>query len=307
MELRQIRSFVVVAEELHFGRAAIRLNIAQPAVTAQIQALEKEVGVQLFFRSTRRVQLTEAGKVFHGQCLQILRDIDRSCAMTQAVAGKDVEKITIGTIYPATFGILSQFLSRIRDRYPKIRIHIHSGTTDAIIRDIERGNINLGFVRPIENIGSLRWQAITRERYLLAIASDNPLCRKKQICLEDLRRQTIISFSRSSHSQVDDQYFLDRFREYGLESQITYTCNDSLAMVALVSAGIGVGFVPEWVAGTHAGNIQLKSVEGVDLRIGLGLAWSIEDPTANRDNIVELGRQLIDHQTLSGAAPSARK
>lgn len=305
MELRQIRSFVVVAEELHFGRAAIRLNIAQPAVTAQIQALEREVGVQLFSRSTRRVQLTEAGRVFHEQCLQILRDIDRTCAMTQAVAGKDVEKITIGTIYPVTFGILPQFLKRIRARYPNIRIHIHSGTTDAIVRDIERGNINLGFIRPIDNIGSLRWQAITRERYLLAVGNDNPLCRKKQILLEDLRRQTIISFSRSSHSQGDEQYFLDVYRQYGLESQIVYTCNDSLAMVSLVSAGVGVGFVPEWVAGTPGRNFQVRQVEGVDLRIGLGLAWSAEDPTANRDSIIELGRQLVDHHTLfSGDAMS---
>jgi DNA-binding transcriptional LysR family regulator len=293
MELRQIKTFVVVAEELHFGRAADRLNIAQPAVTAQIQGLEKELGVQLFSRSTRRVLLSEAGAVFHERCLQILRDIDRSCTMTQAVAGKDVSKITIGTIHPATFGVLPRFLARISNRYPDIRIHIHNGTTDAIVREIERGQINLGFIRPIEKIGSLRWQAITREKWRLAMAYDNPLCSKETITLEDLRRQRIISFSRSSKS-YSENYFMEKFKEYELESQIAYTCNDTLAMLALVSAGVGVGFVPEWVTGTPGRNFQLRSVEGVDLWIGLGLAWSTEDPTANRDSIIELGRELVD-------------
>lgn len=124
MDLRQIKTFVVVAEELHFGRAAARLQIAQPAVTAQIQALERQLGVPLLIRSTRRVQLTEAGMIFNSRCIDILRDIDRTCLATQAVAGKDLHQITIGTIYPATFGVLPNFVSRINQRFPEARIHI---------------------------------------------------------------------------------------------------------------------------------------------------------------------------------------
>ena len=169
MDLRQIKTFVVVAEELHFGRAAARLQIAQPAVTAQIQALERQLGVSLLIRSTRRVQLTDAGMIFNSRCINILRDIDRTCLATQAVAGQDLHQITIGTIYPATFGVLPNFVARINQRFPETRIHIHNGNTVGIVREIERGNINLGFIRPVENIGSLRWQSIHREKYLLAI------------------------------------------------------------------------------------------------------------------------------------------
>ena len=292
MEIRQIRTFIVVAEELHFGRAALRLQIAQPAVTAQIQALERQLGVPLLTRSTRRVQLTEAGAVFNLRCIDILRDIDRTCAVTQAVAGKDMSQITIGTIHPATFGILPDFISRINTRYPNVRIHIHNGSTEDIVREIERGNINLAFVRPIENIGSLRWQSIHREKYLLAISHDNPLCRQNVIHLNDLRKQKIISFSRSNTSYTDT-YFIEKFKEYELEQQISYTCNDTLAMLALVSSKVGVGFVPEWVTQIPGRNFELRTVEGIDLRIGLGLAWSTDDPTANRDSIIELCRSLI--------------
>jgi DNA-binding transcriptional LysR family regulator len=293
MELRQIRTYVVLAEELHFGRAALRLQIAQPAVSAQIQALERELGIPLLTRSTRRVQLTEAGAVFNTRCLDILRDIDRTCSLTQAVAGKDMTQITIGTIHPATFGVLPDFISRINQRYPDVRIHIHNGNTEDIVREIERGNINLAFIRPIENIGSLRWQAIHRERYLLAISHDNPLCQQNTIHLNDLREQRIISFSRYNKSYTD-AYFIEKFKEYGLDKQISYTCNDTLAMLALVSAKVGVGFVPEWVTEIPGRNFELRKVEGVDLRIGLGLAWSTDDPTANRDSIIELCRPLIE-------------
>ena len=291
MDLRQMSTFVAVAEELHFGRASIRLNLAQPAVTAQVQTIEKELGVPLLIRSTRRVQLTPAGSVFYERCVQLLRDVDETCAVTQAVAGKAASKITIGTIHPATFGVLPDFLARIGRRYPDIRIHIRNGTTESIVRDIERGQVNIGFVRPLDNNGALRWQAITEERYLLAVAKDNALAEAQTITLEDLRRQKIISFSRSNLSYTE-RYFLETFREHELSDRIVYTCDDTLSLIALVSAGVGVGFVPEWAANLPNRNFRLKVVEEIDLRIGLGLAWSNQDPTANRDDIIEIGRQL---------------
>lgn len=291
MELRQIKSFVVVAEELHFGRAAGRLNIAQPAVTAQIQALERELGVQLFVRSTRKVYLTEAGNVFLERGLRILRDLDQSRSATQAAAGRGVGKITIGTTHSATFGVLPSFLSRIGRLHPDISIHIHNGTTDDIVRGIERGHINLGFIRPIDNSGSLRWQVIAREKFQLAISNENSLCRKDAVTLGDLRQQRIISFARANQS-YSERYFSAKFREYALENQIACTCNDTLSMVALVSAGVGVGFVPEWVTATPGRNFQLRSVDGVDLSINLGLAWSTDDPIADRGDILDLARDL---------------
>jgi DNA-binding transcriptional LysR family regulator len=291
MELRQISYFVAVAEELHFNRAAAKLNIAQPALSVQIQALEKELGLALLTRSTRRVQLTKAGSVFYERCVRILADIDNSFVVTQAVAGKDVQKITIGTIYPATFGVLPTFLAKIGKRYPDIRIHVATGTTDSIIRDIERGQVNLGFIRPIENIGSLRCMNITQERYLLAISTGNPLAEKPKITLDDLRKQKVISFSRSNLTYTE-KYFHDRFKEHDLSDCIAYTCDDTLSLVSLVSAGIGVGFVPEWTADLPQRNFRLRDVEGIDFKIGLAIAWNNDDPTANRDDIVEMARGL---------------
>lgn len=188
MEFRQMRCFATLAEELHFGRAAATLSMAQPALSVQIQTLEKELGVQLLIRSTRRVQLTKAGEVFYERCINVLREIENSSAIVRAVAGKNVDRITIGTIYPATFGVLPLFLNKLGKRFPDIQIHVSSGSTDAIIRDLEKGRINLGFIRPVENIGSLRWQSIANERYLLAVPLGSRLETAETVTMSDLKR-----------------------------------------------------------------------------------------------------------------------
>lgn len=291
MELRQLSLFVAVAEELHFGRAAARLNIAQPAVSVQIQALERDLGVQLLIRSTRRVQLTKAGAVFHERCQRLLSDLDNSCNVARAIAGKDMKKLTIGTIYPATFGVLPDFLARIGRRFPDIKIHIRTGTSEAIIREIELGHINLGFVRPLENIGSLRCLGIAHERYLLAMTRDAALAQKDAIVLEDLRREKIIAFSRSNLSYTEG-YFYKLFREHSLLENVAYTCDDTLSLVSLVASGLGVGFVPEWTSGLPDRDLVLRKVGDVDFNVGLSIAWNKEDPTANRDEIIDIARSM---------------
>lgn len=291
MELRQLSLFVALAEELHFGRAATRLNIAQPALSVQIQNLERELGVQLLIRSTRRVQLTKAGADFNERSKRILSDIDKSCSVARAIAGKDLKKLTIGTIYPATFGILPAFLAKIGRRYPDIKIHVRTGTSEAIIREIELGTVNIGFIRPLENIGSLRCRGIGYERYLLAMATSNPLARSGKVRLDDLRSEKIIAFSRSNLSYTEG-FFYQKFREYDLLGSIAYTCDDTLSLASLVSSGLGVGFVPEWMRELPNGEVTLKEVEGVDLKVGLSIAWNKEDPTANRDEIIEMAGSL---------------
>jgi DNA-binding transcriptional LysR family regulator len=287
MELRHLRYFVAVAEELHFARAASKLNIAQPALSQQIQSLEKELGVKLLVRSTRNVALTDAGSAFYDRSLAILNEVESSAALARAAAGEELRKIRIGTIYPATFGILPGFLSRIRSRYPAIKLHIKSDTTDNIVRDIERGSLNLGFIRPAQNMGSLAHKTLCKERYLLAVANENPLSRKQEIGLDELRSQRIIAFVRSNLTYTE-KYFDRLFRDHGLAERISYTCNDTLSLIALVSAGAGVGFVPEWAEGFANRKFVLRKVKEVDLDIGLALAWNRKDPIAHKDDIIEI-------------------
>ncbi|MBB3565319.1 DNA-binding transcriptional LysR family regulator [Rhizobium sp. BK512] len=292
MELRQLSYFVAVAEELHFGRAAAKVNITQSGLSDAILALEKELGVQLLLRTTRRVELTRAGASFYERSVRMISELELSKEIVRSIAGKTSRRIAIGTVYPATIGVLPSFLSRIGRKYPDIRMHIESGTTDDIIRHIEAGRINLGFIRPVENIGSLRFFSIAHERYLLAVAKESALSARSEIDLEDLRSEKIISFSRQNRS-YSEQYFAEKFEEYDLTDNVAYTCDDTFSLVSLVSAGLGIGFVPEWTQDLPNRGFELKKVRGVDFKIGLGVAWNREDPTAARDDIIDIARSLV--------------
>ncbi len=292
MELRQLSYFVAVAEELHFGRAAAKVNITQSGLSDAILALEKELGVQLLLRTTRRVELTRAGASFYERSVRMISELELSKEIVRSIAGKTTRKIAIGTVYPATIGVLPAFLARIARKYPDIRMHIESGTTDDIIRHIEAGRINLGFIRPVENIGSLRFFSIAHERYLLAVAKESALSARSEIDLEDLRSEKIISFSRQNRS-YSERYFTEKFEEHDLTDNVTYTCDDTFSLVSLVSAGLGIGFVPEWTQDLPNRGFELKKVRGVDFKIGLGVAWHREDPTAARDDIIDIARSLV--------------
>jgi len=291
MELRQLTYFKAVAEELHFGRAAARMCIAQPALSNHVMSLERELGCPLFIRSTRRVELTRAGETFYDRCVRILSDIDLTTELTRAAGGSRIRQIRIGSIYPATMGMLPTFLAKIARKYPDVRIHIASGNTGEIIRGLETGQLNLGFIRPVENIGSLRFVSLAHERYYLAVGHANPLASREEISIDDLRTQKIIAFNRQNLS-FSERYFNEKFAEYDLTANIAFSCDDTYALVSLVSAGLGIGFAPEWTLDLPNRGFELKKVSGIDFRIGLGIAWNREDPTAGRDDIVDIARSL---------------
>jgi DNA-binding transcriptional LysR family regulator len=223
--------------------------------------------------------------------VRILSDIDMSAQATRSAAGKTVRKIRIGTIYPATIGVLPAFLSKIARKYPDIQLQIQSGSTSDIIRNLESGQINLGFIRPVENIGSLRFFSMANDEYLLAVAKDSRLAGLAEIGIEDLRDQKIISFSRQNLSYTE-RYFAEMCAEHDLVRNIAYSCDDTFALISLVSAGLGIGFAPQWTRDFPNRNFELRKVRGVDFRIGMGVAWNMEDPTASRDDIIDIARSL---------------
>nr|WP_312363394.1 LysR substrate-binding domain-containing protein [Ensifer sp.] len=254
-------------------------------------SLEKELGVRLLERSTRKVELTRAGEVFYDRSVRILSDVGQSAEVARSVAGKAARVIRIGTVYPATIGVLPAFLARIGRKYPDVELHISSGSTSDIIRGLEHGQINLGFIRPVENIGSLRFFSIAYERYLLAVEKTSTLLGRSEIEIEDLKGEKIISFSRRNLSYTE-RYFSGVFETHGLTSNIAYSCDDTFSLVSLVSAGLGIGFAPEWTRDLPNRKFELRPVRGVDLKIGLGVAWNKDDPATARDDIIDIARSL---------------
>jgi DNA-binding transcriptional LysR family regulator len=296
MELRHLRYFVTVAKELHFARAANKLNIAQPALSLQIQALEAQLGVKLLLRTTRNVELTDSGLIFYERALAILDEVQEATVMAQVAAGEEVKKIRIGTIYPATFGFLPKLLNNVRSRYPDLQIHLMSDTSDNIVREIERGRLNLGFIRPAPNMASLSYSTLRSERYFLAVPRDVPLAKKRAITFAQLKHQKLVCLARSNLTR-SERYFSKLFQAHGLLDNIAYTVEDTLSMLALVSAGAAAGFVPEWVSELPKDNYILKCVKELDLEIGLAIAWKKDDPTHWKDDIVEMAKSFAQDRS----------
>ncbi|RDL47943.1 hypothetical protein BLJAPNOD_05169 [Ensifer sp. M14] len=213
----------------------------------------------------------------------------------RSVAGKARRKIRIGTVDPATIGVLPAFLARIGRKYPDIELHVSRGSTNDIIRGLENGQINLGFIRPVENIGSLRFISIAYERYLLAVEKNSALLARSEIGIEDLKGEKIISFSRQNLSYTE-RYFAEKFGEHDLSKSVAYTCDDTFSLVSLVSAGLCIGFAPEWTLDLPIRNFELRKGRRLQDRARGCVVQGRSDGSPRRDHqyrpVAGQGRQL---------------
>ena len=175
MELRHLRYFRMVATELHFGRAAEKLHIAQPPLSKQIQDLEAELGFELFTRTKRSVALTPAGKAFSIEVTQIFQQLDRAIDIGRKTSRGELGQISIGFVGSATYNILPLMLQQFHDRYPNVRIELHELTTDRQLIWLREGRIDIGLIRPPIIAPDLASQVIFQESLVLALPIDHHL------------------------------------------------------------------------------------------------------------------------------------
>jgi DNA-binding transcriptional LysR family regulator len=165
MELRHLRYFVAVAEELHFGRAAKRLYIAQPPLSQQIHQLEEELEVSLFKRTNRRVELTDAGQAFLGEAYKILAQVEQAKLLAQRTARGEVGKLALGFVSSAAFELLPRLLYAYREQYPQIHVSLHEMEKDQQIAALFSRQLQVGLLRPPVDSSELCSEIILRERY----------------------------------------------------------------------------------------------------------------------------------------------
>jgi DNA-binding transcriptional LysR family regulator len=297
VEIRQLRYFAAVAEEQHFGRAAVRVGVSQSALSEQIKALERELRVQLLVRSTRSVSLTPSGEAFYARCVRILREVSDAARVGFDVSGKKTESIAIGAIYPATLTLLPRFLARVSRQFEYAVVHVLNSDTETLVQRVERGALSFAFVRPIEHAHGLKYESIGEDRYVLAMPRASPLTKRDQLELRDLDDQKIISLSKSGVG-FTERYFDALFDRAGLTSQIAFKCNDTVSILSLVSAGLGVGFVPAWARAFSSDAVEFRDVAGVDYRLGLGVVWRGDEPAFHPDSLVRMAKLAFERSAL---------
>ena len=240
MELRHLRYLVAVAEELNFGRAAIRLRISQPPLSQQIRQLEEELGVRLFDRTKRHVKLTEAGKRILIEAQQILSQVDHFVNVASRVSEGAIGRLAVA----ATGGIsdvLVAALRRFTRQYPAVHIELQLMNTAQQIEALREKHVHLGFLSLPVDDPNLKLETVKREPMWLAIPKNDPLATYKKIPLANLEQQPIVMFARRVSPGLHD-VIIATCRNAGFSLNVVHEVDNITASLTMVTAGLGSAF-----------------------------------------------------------------
>lgn len=306
MELRHLRYFVAVAEELHFTRAAKRLGMEQPPLSQQIRALEGELGTPLFRRLPRTVALTDAGRAFFDDARQILAQTQRAIDHAQRVARGDLGRIRVGMINSAPFhpfvpGVLRGF----GQRYPDVALSLDENSTSLLAAAVLNETVDVAFVRPLlgEQAG-LATEALFDEEVLVALPQDHPLARHRSLRLARLKAEPFVLFSRPFGSGLYDE-IIAACQRAGFSPRIGQEASQITSIVNLVAAGLGVSLVPASMRQVHSVGVAYRPILGDAPKARLNLIYRGDDASATVHNMVELARGMVE--TMKLRVPARRR
>lgn len=244
MDLRQIKYFIAVAQELNFGRAAISLNISQPPLTRQIHQLEEEIGVQLFIRTPKGVELTQAGELLLQEALNIRALIEQATERTQRAGQGKLGRIDVGIFGSAVLDAIPKLLLRFRSAYPDVHLVLHTMNKAEQIEALRQRRITIGFNRMLEPFPDLVTELVKTEPLLVAANELHPLASKASLHLSELQHYPLVLFPSGTRPSFIDKV-MDLCRREGFLPKISQEVGDAVSGVALVDSGFGLCLVPE--------------------------------------------------------------
>lgn len=268
MELRHIRYFLVLAEELNFSRAAEKLHIAQPPLSRQIQELEEEIGAKLFHRTRRKVELTNAGKVFQNKAYQILEQVEQARISTRLSSTGRQGEFRIG--FTGAVQDLIPTMQEYRKRYPQVGILLKHMSTAEQVDALNENRIDIGLVSQPVNSNKIQVVPIKKMDFVAAFPEQHPLAAKHPLYLHDLANETFIMTTKSVGALYHDT-FMNVFEKAGFTPKITIQADNLHTVLALVTAGMGVTLTPSPFQEV-SGMIRRK-LEDVHQTIIGSLAW----------------------------------
>ena len=291
-ELSQLRCFVAVAETLHFGQAASRLNMTQPPLSRQVQLLERAVGAPLLERSSRSVRLTPAGRVFLPEARRILRLSESAIRWTQRVWRGEAGTLRIGFTAASGYGMLPNLMIRMRDTMPSVDVVLREMVTAVQLDALSNDVIDIGFVRPPVDVRELETRQFLSEPFVAALPGDHPLCAHDRLSMAALDRQHFIMFSPDAARYFHD-LLIAAFGQAQVMPRIVHQVGQIHSMLALVDAGLGVALVPASATKLHFPNVQFRPVDLSDEIVRVNAAWR----RANDNPVLQTFLSLIGQST----------
>lgn len=286
MELRQLQYFLTVAEELNFSRAAERLQLTQPPLSLQIQNLEKELGLPLFYRSNRHVELSDAGKYFADEVRKILDHIHRSVENTKRIHHGEIGNLTVGFVGSATYDILPLVLREFRSQYPDVQVHLVEMSTPKQIEGLRREEIDIGVLRPPVHDDALQTEIVSTAPCVLAVPKLHPLTDRSHVSLSDLTPYPFVMLSRKTWAGLYDE-ILDlchpTIQQEALEFQ---------TVIGLVAAGLGIAVVPQSAMNLHTQDVVYLDMKDSLPNAAMGVSWRKNNRSPLVNEFVYMAKKL---------------
>ena len=274
MELRHLRYFRAVAEELHFGRAAERLHIAQPPLSQQIRQLERELGVALLVRTTRSVELTAAGVAYLSRAVRILDAVDDAGEQARRIA-KGVEgQLAIGCVGSATYSLLPRLVRALGETLPGIEVSVRGEMlAPAQLAALAAGEIDLALLRPPVPQTGLITETVRRDRLLAALPADHPLAGRHDLLVRELHDEDFIAYAGQGRS-VMHSVLTAVCADAGFVPRLRHEVMETSTLVTLVAAGLGVAIVPDPTSALDIGGVAFVPLMPATLGVDLVVARS---------------------------------
>lgn len=277
MDLRQLRYFDAVADLCHFGQAAERLHLAQPALSQAIRRLESDLGVQLFTRTTRSVELTDAGAFFHQEVRRILGDLDASVTGARNIATGHSGLLRLGFTGTSAYTQMSRLTRLIRAVHPAVALEVQTDLlTPTQVELLLDGRLDLGVLRSPVLEDGIETRHILDEPLILALPADHRLAQESGLEIADLAPEDFVAYADTR--SVVYEAMVTSCRRAGFTPTITQRAVSTAASLALVGAGLGVTLAPESVRSMQLQGVVFRDVQGAD-GIDLSLAWRTDEPS----------------------------
>lgn len=291
MELRRLRYFVAVAEELSFTRAAGRLHIAQPALSEQVKRLERELAVQLFERSRHFVRLTGAGEALLTEARNLLSQADRTREVAQAAHRGEHGHLAIGCVPSGFANILQPVVRRFGKRYPAVSLSLRELIGDAQVAEIDAQRLDLGFVRNLPRVAGYRSITVLQEPFVAVLPDDDVLAAQDRVHLADLADRSFVFVGRRAGAQYFDS-LLRACREAGFVPNVIQECDSVTTELGMVACGLGVALVPESIGQLGVPGVVYRPLDRSGVQLSLFAIWPEDRSSATRDRFLE----MLEHE-----------
>ncbi|WP_045392544.1 LysR substrate-binding domain-containing protein [Falsirhodobacter sp. alg1] len=290
-DLRQLRYFVCLAEELHFGRAAERLGMAQAPLSMQIRQMEQQLGVVLFHRTTRRTRLTSAGETLLRHARTLLDGADRAAAHTRAMSDQAGGRLRVAGVSVALSHVLPPILREFRRIRPAVIVQVSPLNTSGQLKVLEAGDIDVAFIRPTERAAFMQTEYLMSEGFVAALPKGHPLAKKSALEVTDFEGESLIGYAPvlgANYAVI----MTNTLRRAGLHYRIIHEGTHSAAIATHVASGLGVAIMPSWIAYQKSPYLEYRPILDLPNCIDLVVAWPMGEISPVTLDFVAITKRL---------------